>query len=72
VSDMSKLSLNDAILIAIAKMVDDSQTSTREPSHNDIESTFERAGLLAADPKQAGQPVGKAKRIRSVFILGTR
>jgi len=47
----------------MSKMVDDSQAATREPSHYDIEHEFQRAGLLNADPKQSGKPVGKAKRV---------
>lgn len=64
---MTNLPLNDAIAVAVSKMVADSQTDTREPSHFDIEWEFKRAGLINADPKQAGKPVGKAKRVREVL-----
>ncbi|HAE43237.1 MAG TPA: hypothetical protein DCG34_10030 [Clostridiales bacterium] len=64
---MNKLPLNDSIAIAISKMVDDALCDTREPSHSDIEYEFKRAGLLEADPKQKGNPVGKAKRVKAVL-----
>lgn len=64
---MAKLPLNDSIAVAISKMVDDSQTGTREPSHYDIEYEFSRAELNEADPKQSGKTVGKAKRVRAVL-----
>lgn len=66
-SNITALPLNDAIAVAVSKMVGDNQTGTREPSHYDIEYEFKRAGLNNADPKQAGQPVGKAKRVRAVL-----
>jgi hypothetical protein len=64
---VKKLPLNDSIAVAISKMVDDSQTETREPSHYDIECEFTRAELTCADPKQAGKTVGKSKRVRAVL-----
>jgi hypothetical protein len=64
---MDKLPLNDAIAVALSKLVDDSQVETREPSHYDIECEFRRSGLLEADPKQKGQTVGKSKRVRAVL-----
>lgn len=66
-SNITALPLNDAIAVAISKMVDDSQTETREPSHYDIECEFTKAGLNNADPKVAGKTVGKAKRVRAVL-----
>lgn len=66
-SNIASLPLSDTIAVAISKMVDDSQTGTREPSHYDIECEFSRAGLNLADPKQAGKTVGKAKRVRAVL-----
>jgi hypothetical protein len=62
-----RLLLNDEVVIAMAKMVDDAQSETREPSHSDIEFQIKRVGLLCADPKVQGQSVGKAKRIRAVL-----
>lgn len=64
---MSKAPLNDTIAIVISQMVDDSQVEKREPSHSDIESQFQRVGLLGVDPKQQGKTVGKAKRVRAVL-----
>jgi hypothetical protein len=59
--------VNDAIIIAISRLVDDAQTETREPSHSDIEFQINRAGLNAGDPKSQGQTVGKAKRVRATL-----
>lgn len=59
--------VSDAIIIAVARLVDDAQTETREPSHSDIEFQINRAGLGAGDPKALGQVVGKAKRVRGVL-----
>lgn len=59
--------VNDAIIIAVARLVDDAQTETREPSHSDIEFQIGRAGLTAGDPKSQGQAVGKAKRVRATL-----
>jgi hypothetical protein len=59
--------VTDAIIIAVARLVDDAQSETREPSHSDIEFQIVRAGLTAGDPKAQGQVVGKAKRVRAVL-----
>jgi len=59
--------LTDAVIIAIARLVDDAQTGTREPSHSDIEFQIQRARLTAGDPKAQGQLVGKAKRVRGTL-----
>ena len=60
--------LNDAIVAAVAEFVDDSQSDQRrDPSHSDLEFLINRAGLKAGDPKQNGQVVGKAKRIRGTL-----
>jgi hypothetical protein len=48
----------------MARLVDDAQSETREPSHSDLEFQINRAGLSRGDPKTQGQVVGKAKRIR--------
>lgn len=55
--------LNDSIIVAVSKLVDDAQTETRSPSHADLDVIIQRAGLSAADPKTQGQTLGKAKRI---------
>ncbi len=59
--------LTDAVIIAIANMVDDAKSETRKPSHYDLEFEINRAGLKDADPKNKGIAVGKAKRIRIVL-----
>ena len=59
--------LSDSVIFAIARLVDDAQTETREPSHSDLEFQIGRARLAAGDPKAKGQLVGKAKRIRGVL-----
>lgn len=64
---MDRAPLNDEILVAISRMVDDAQVETREPSHAQIEDQFRRANLLRADPNQNGRPIGKAKRVREVL-----
>jgi hypothetical protein len=58
--------LSEAIIAALARMMDDSQ-SPRQPSHSEIEDQFRRAGLTQADPNLIGSPKGKAKRIRGVL-----
>jgi len=58
--------LSDSIVLAVARLVDDSQ-STREPSHSELEFQIRKAGLQGGDPKMQGQTVGKAKRIRSTL-----
>jgi hypothetical protein len=65
-----KAPINEAIVVAVARLVDDSQTETREPSHSDIEFQINRAGLIHADPRIQGQIVGKAKRVRAVLSWG--
>jgi len=66
---MMNLPLSDTLVHAIAQLVDDSNNNGayREPSHADIEFQVKAAGLLSHDPKQQGQIVGKAKRVRAVL-----
>lgn len=59
--------IGDAIIIAVARLVDDAQVETREPSHSDLEFQINRAGLTMGDPKSQGQTVGKAKRVRGTL-----
>lgn len=60
--------LSDAIILALAGLVNDAQADkSREPTHSDIEFQVGRAGLTAADPKTRGQTVGKAKRVRAIL-----
>ncbi len=60
--------LNDPIIVAVARLVDDALTEKREPSHSLIESQIDRSGLAQADPNRdpsrESRPVGKAKRIQ--------
>lgn len=62
-----ELPISDSIIIAIAKLVDDAQVESRQPTHNDLEVQFKRAGLISVDPKMQGLVVGKAKRVTSVL-----
>ena len=62
-----KIPINDAIITALARMIDDSQTESRKPSHSEIEYQFKRVGLEKYDPNLNGAPVGKAKRVRGVL-----
>ena len=66
----NKAPVNDAIMVAVARLVDDAQSGTREPSHSDLEFQMNRAGLGPGDPKSQGQTVGKAKRVRAVLYWG--
>lgn len=59
--------VSDSIIIALARLVDDAQTETREPSHSDIEFQIARANLSSGDPKNQWQVVGKAKRVRATL-----
>jgi hypothetical protein len=62
--------VNDAIIVAVARLVDDAQSGTREPSHSDLEFQINRASLGDGDPKGQGQVVGKAKRVRATLSWG--
>lgn len=59
--------LADSVILAMARLVDDAQSETREPSHSDIEFQIRRVRLNSGDPKAQGQLVGKAKRIRGTL-----
>jgi len=59
--------LSDSIIVSVARLVDDAQTETREPSHSDIEFQIGRVQLTQGDPKAQGQLVGKAKRVRGTL-----
>lgn len=66
---MNIIPLTDTIVHAVAQLVDDSGNngSYREPSHADIEFQVNTVGLSKHDPKQQGQTIGKAKRVRAVL-----
>jgi hypothetical protein len=59
--------LTEAIAVAMARLIDDSQTEKREPTHSDIEFQIDQAKLTSADLGRQGKPVGKSKRIRSTL-----
>lgn len=59
--------LSDAVIVAVAALVDDSQSERRDPSHSELEFQITKAGLRAGDPATQGNPVGKQKRIRAVL-----
>lgn len=56
--------LSDAVITAVARMVDDAQQEKRAPSHSDLTFLLEQTGLKQAD---LSTPAGKEKRIR--FVL---
>ncbi|MDP9340551.1 MAG: abortive infection family protein [Actinomycetota bacterium] len=56
--------LSDAIITAVARMVDDAQQERRVPAHSDLTFLLEQAGLKEAD---LSTPAGKEKRIRHVL-----
>ena len=60
--------ISDEIIFAVSKLVDDSQTTTREPSHSELEFQINRLHLTGGDPRQSqGATVGKAKRVRATL-----
>lgn len=63
------LPINDAIIAAVAKLIDDSKSTGgyREPTHSEIEFYVGRAGLAHADPARQGITIGKAKRVRTIL-----
>jgi hypothetical protein len=62
--------INDAIIAAVARLVDDAQSDRRDPTHSALDSEINRAGLATGDPKSRGEVVGKAKRIRATLQWG--
>lgn len=66
-----QLPLNDAIIGAVAQLIDDARSAGdyREPSHSELEFFINQVGLAYADPKQQGLQVGKAKRLRAVLYV---
>jgi hypothetical protein len=64
---MDKIPVNDTIIYALARLVDDAQKDRRDPSHSDIQFQINRAGLQDGDPNKDGNPVGKAKRVRGLL-----
>ncbi len=65
---MQALQLSDALITALSRLVDDGQTDAkREPTHSTLTFHFQQARLSEGDPAEAGQTVGKAKRVRAVL-----
>ncbi len=65
---MNTLQLSDTLIMALSRLVDDGLTEAkREPTHSTLTFHFQKAGVSEGDPAQAGQPVGKAKRVRAVL-----
>lgn len=67
---MDRVPITDSVIYALARVVDDSQSERRDPSHSDIEFQIEKANLSDGDPNREGNPVGKEKRVRSVLSWG--
>ena len=66
---MDKIPIDDSIAYAIAKLVDDSMSERRDPSHSELEFAIKQAKLIEYDPNKPGvSPVGKMKRIRLVLV----
>lgn len=60
--------LTDAIVVATSRLVDDSQTEKREPTHSDIQFQIDQANLASADPgRLSSKPIGKSKRVRGTL-----
>lgn len=60
--------LTDAIVVAVSRLVDDSQSEKREPTHSDIEFQIDQAKLASADPgRLSSKPIGKSKRVRGTL-----
>ena len=60
--------LTDAVIVAVARLVDDSQSEKREPTHSDIEFQIDSVKLTSADPgRSSSKPVGKSKRVRGTL-----
>jgi hypothetical protein len=64
---VTKITLTEDIIVAVSKLIDDSLTNRRDPSHSDLEFQIKKYGLEQGDPKTQGQTVGKAKRVRYVL-----
>lgn len=66
---MKSVPFNEPILIAVAKLIDDSLLDIkREPSHSEIDFLFTKVKLEHADPKAQGRSVGKLNVFEPFFI----
>jgi len=60
--------LTEGIAVAAARLVDDYQ-APRKPTHLDLKRIINECALKSADPnQQPGEPVGKARRMRTVLL----
>lgn len=58
--------LSDAVVYAVAALVDDSQLEQkRKPTHSDLDQLLSKVGVL--DPTKGGPPAGKRKRVTAVL-----
>lgn len=62
-----RVALTDSLIVAVSRLVDDSQTGRRDPSHADLQYCIERAGLADGDPNTHGPPAGKERRVRGTL-----
>ncbi len=58
--------ISDSIVFSLSRLVDDSRSENRYPSHSDLDF-ISQCDLAQADPKSSGQVVGKTKRLRAVL-----
>lgn len=69
---MTGCPLDEAILVAVAGLVDDRRyrsNASRLPSHEDIRIAIARAGLEHLDAfKLSSQSIGKSKRVRGTLV----
>ena len=65
---MDKIPIDDTIIYALAKLIDDAQKDRRDPSHSDLEALIKRHGLAHLDPNRDGSPVGKTKRVKTILL----
>jgi hypothetical protein len=65
---MDKIPIDDTIVYALAKLIDDAQKDRRDPSHYDLDALIKRNGLAHLDPNREGSPVGKAKRVKGILL----
>ena len=51
---MEHVPVNDTIIYALARLVDDAQSERRDPSHSDIEFQISKSNLSEGDPNKEG------------------
>jgi len=67
---MEKIPLSGEVSTALARLFDDAQVDTREPSHSDLGFLINKYGLTKIDPHEEGARVGKYKRLRKILDWG--